>query len=155
MHKKQSKKLLTRVELRFWQSIDLVPAAYRKVRENIGHIALVVFLCGGVAAIGVLTTSLLTPQDTPGASGPLPSAHASETPVYHGKHEGHAHSKPPVHHKLAKHRRDYVVVRPGDTLWKIAQRYLKDPYKWSYLWQLNQGHIQNPNMLHVGERVWL
>lgn len=31
------------------------------------------------------------------------------------------------------------VVRPGDSLWSIAEQKLKDPYRWTEIWQLNQG----------------
>ncbi|MFN2490798.1 MAG: LysM peptidoglycan-binding domain-containing protein [Actinomycetota bacterium] len=31
------------------------------------------------------------------------------------------------------------VVRPGDSLWSIAEQWLNDPYRWTEIWQLNQG----------------
>ena len=44
----------------------------------------------------------------------------------------------------------YVVV-PGDTLWGISSRYLKSPWKWNELWQLNQAEIPNPNRIYPGD----
>jgi hypothetical protein len=44
----------------------------------------------------------------------------------------------------------YVVV-PGDTLWSIASRYLKNPWKWPELWKLNQAQLANPNRIAPGD----
>ncbi len=39
------------------------------------------------------------------------------------------------------------VVRPGDTLWDLARRYLGDPYRWSDLFRLNRGRIEDPDRI--------
>ncbi len=31
------------------------------------------------------------------------------------------------------------VVRPGDSLWSIAEQRLNDPFRWTEIWQLHQG----------------
>jgi proteasome lid subunit RPN8/RPN11 len=41
-------------------------------------------------------------------------------------------------------------VRPGDTLWIIAQRFLGDPLAWPTILQANRGRIPDPNNLVVG-----
>jgi hypothetical protein len=41
------------------------------------------------------------------------------------------------------------IVKQGDTLWSIANRYLKNPWEWKELWRAN-ATIQNPNRLYPG-----
>lgn len=42
------------------------------------------------------------------------------------------------------------VVKPGDTLWDIAARYLRDPWYWPQLWDDN-ADIANPHLIYPGQ----
>lgn len=45
------------------------------------------------------------------------------------------------------------VVRPGDTLWDLAGRYLQDPFQWAEIYRLNRGVVANPHRIYPAERL--
>lgn len=53
--------------------------------------------------------------------------------------------------ELADGAPDRYIVVPGDTLWGIAGKFLKSPYRWSELWQLNKDEIKRPQLIYPGQ----
>lgn len=58
--------------------------------------------------------------------------------------------------------RPAYVVRPGDSLWSIAEVKLADPYRWPEIWKLNQGRVmldgerlERPGFIRAGWRLYL
>ena len=55
----------------------------------------------------------------------------------------------------------WVVVKPGDSLWLLAERHLGDALRWSDIFELNVGQLEgggtlrDPNLIHPGWRLRL
>jgi hypothetical protein len=57
--------------------------------------------------------------------------------------------------ELATDAPDRHIVVPGDTLWGIAAKFLKDPYRWPDLWKMNAAQVKNPHLIYPGQVVIL
>jgi LysM repeat protein len=42
------------------------------------------------------------------------------------------------------------IVKPNDSLWKLAKKYLGDPDRWIEIWHEND-QVENPDVIYPGD----
>ena len=56
--------------------------------------------------------------------------------------------------ELADGHPDSYTVKRGDTLWDISGMFLRDPWRWPDIWNVNP-QIKNPHLIYPGDEVFL
>jgi LysM repeat protein len=55
-------------------------------------------------------------------------------------------------HAAEKEEPTIYIIKQGDTLWGISERFIKDPNYWPNLWSKN-GQVTNPHFIYPGQKV--
>lgn len=55
---------------------------------------------------------------------------------------------------LAENAPEVYVVKEGDTLWGISSMYLRDPWLWPEIWDINE-QVDNPHLIFPGDELYL
>ena len=76
------------------------------------------------------------PPTEPAAALPAPTAEEPATPAPAPAVEEHPS----------------YIIKQGDTLWDIANTFLKDPFLWPFIWKANP-YITNPDLIFAGNKL--
>jgi nucleoid-associated protein YgaU len=100
-------------------------------------------------ALAALTTLCLTTAAAPAVAQTTPVSAAQKSLADQVAIKGVPLSE------LATNAPQNYTVKAGDTLWAIAQLFLKSPWRWPELWGMNRADIANPHFIFPGQQLVL
>ncbi len=110
---------------------------------------------GTALAMAVLISACNHNPSTPETNTKSPGAIAGEPPPISRMMAANGSVIPapaptPAPVEMREGHPDTYTVMPGDTLWNIAARFLKNPWQWRQIWRQNP-QVGNPNRIYPGD----